>query len=51
MIDSFALIEALFELERITKMRIPASKVAPSDMDSVRKMFETAQRLGKPRKQ
>jgi acyl carrier protein len=51
MIDSFALIEALFELERITKLRIPASKVAPSDMDSVRKMFETAQRLGKPRKQ
>jgi acyl carrier protein len=51
LIDSFALIEALFELERITKLRIPASKVAPADMDTVKKMFETAQRLGKPRKQ
>jgi len=49
-VDSFALVEALFELERITKLRIPAAKVAPSDMDTVRKMFETAERLGKPRK-
>jgi acyl carrier protein len=49
-VDSFALVEALFELERITKLRIPAAKVAPADMDTVRKMFETAERLGKPRK-
>ncbi len=49
-IDSFALVEALFELEKITKLRIPAAKVAPSDMDTVTKMFETAERLGKPRK-
>ena len=48
-VDSFALVEALFELERITKLRIPAAKVAPADMDTVRKMFETAERLGKPR--
>lgn len=50
LVDSFALVEALFELENITKLRIPAAKVAPADMDTVRKMFETAQRLGKPRK-
>jgi acyl carrier protein len=49
-VDSFALVEALFELERITKLRIPAAKVAPSDMDTVRKMFETAEKMGKPRK-
>jgi acyl carrier protein len=49
-VDSFALVEALFELERITKLRIPAAKVAPSDMDTVRKMFETSERLGKPRR-
>jgi acyl carrier protein len=49
-VDSFALVEALFELERITKVRIPAAKVAPADMDTVRKMFETAEKMGKPRK-
>ncbi len=49
-VDSFALVEALFELERITKLRIPAAKVAPADMDTVRKMFETAEKMGKPRK-
>jgi acyl carrier protein len=49
-VDSFALVETLFELERITNLRIPAIKVAPADMDTVRKMFETAARLGKPRK-
>ena len=51
MVDSFALVETLVELERITKLRIPAMKVAPADMDTVRKMFETAVRVGKPRKQ
>lgn len=49
-VDSFALVETLFELERITNLRIPAVKVAPTDMDTVSKMFETAARLGKPRK-
>jgi acyl carrier protein len=51
LIDSFALVEALFELERITNLRIPAVKVAPADMDTVTKMFQTADRLGKPRNQ
>lgn len=50
MIDSFALIETLVELERITKLRIPAAMVSPNDMDTVRKMFEVATRFGKPRK-
>jgi acyl carrier protein len=50
MIDSFALIETLVELERVTDLRIPAAMVAPTDMDTVRKMFDVAARLGKPRK-
>jgi len=50
MVDSFALLEALVELERITESRIPAMKVVPADMDTVRKMFETAARMGRPRK-
>lgn len=50
LVDSFALVETLFELERVTNLRIPAVKVAPADMDTVRKMFETAARLGKPKK-
>lgn len=50
MVDSFALIETLVELERVTNLRIPAAMVAPSDMDTVHKMFEVAARLGKPPK-
>jgi acyl carrier protein len=49
LIDSFALIEVLLELERITERRIPAGRVSPADMDSVRKMLAVAERLGKPR--
>ena len=50
LVDSFALVEALVELERVTDLRIPAAKVAPTDMDTVEKMFETAVKFGKPRK-
>jgi len=50
LVDSFALVEALVELERVTNLRIPAAKVAPTDMDTVEKMFETAVKFGKPRK-
>jgi acyl carrier protein len=50
MVDSFALVEALIQLERVTNLRIPAIKVAPEDMDTVTKMFETAARMGTPRK-
>ncbi len=49
MMDSFALVDALLELEKVTKRRIPAMKVQPKDMDTVSKMFETAERVGKPR--
>jgi acyl carrier protein len=50
LIDSFALVDILLKVEDITRMRIPAGKVQPKDMDTVRLMLETAQRVGKPRK-
>ena len=50
LIDSMALVDLLQTLEDLTHMRIPAGKVQPKDMDSVAKMFATAQRAGKPRK-
>jgi len=49
LIDSFALVEILMVLEDVTDMRIPAGKVQPKDMDTVRLMLTTAQRVGKPR--
>ena len=50
LIDSMALVDLLIKLEDLMRMRIPAGKVQPKDMDSVAKMFATAQRVGKPRK-
>ena len=50
LIDSMALVDLLIKLEDLTHMRIPAGKVQPKDMDSVAKMFATAQRVGKARK-
>jgi acyl carrier protein len=50
LIDSMALVDLLLKLEDITHMRIPAGKVQPKDMDTVAKMFATAQRVGKLRK-
>jgi acyl carrier protein len=50
LIDSMALVDLLVKLEDLTRLRIPAGKVQPKDLDSVAKMFATAQRVGKPRK-
>jgi len=50
LIDSMALVDLLLKLEDLTHMRIPAGRVQPKDLDSVAKMFATAQRIGKPRK-
>jgi len=51
LIDSFALIEIFLKLEEITNRKIPASKVQPRDMDTVRLMFATAARIGKVKQQ
>jgi acyl carrier protein len=50
LIDSMSLIDLLVKLQDLTHMRIPAGKVQPKDLDTVAKMFATAQRVGKPRK-
>jgi acyl carrier protein len=50
LIDSMALVDLLLKLEDLTHMRVPAGKVQPKDLDTVAKMFATAQRVGKPRK-
>jgi len=50
LIDSMALVDLLVKLEDLTHMRIPAGKVQPKDLDTVAKMFATAQRVGKPRR-
>jgi acyl carrier protein len=50
LIDSMALVDLLLKLEDLTHRRIPAGKVQPKDLDTVAKMFATAQRVGKPRK-
>ena len=48
LIDSFALIGIFLELQRIASRKVPASKVQVKDMDTVRLMFATAERFGKP---
>jgi acyl carrier protein len=50
LIDSLALVDILLKLEDVTGTHIPAGKVQPKDMDTVRLMFSTAARVGKPRK-
>ena len=50
LIDSMALVDLLMKLEDLTHKRIPAGKVQPKDMDTVAKMFATAERVGKLRK-
>jgi acyl carrier protein len=50
LIDSMSLIDLLLKLEDLTHKRIPAGKVQPKDMDTVAKMFATAEHVGKPRK-
>jgi acyl carrier protein len=50
LIDSLALVDILLKLEEVTNTRIPAGKVQAKDMETVRLMFSTAARVGKPRK-
>ncbi|HLL77067.1 MAG TPA: hypothetical protein VK421_17560 [Pyrinomonadaceae bacterium] len=46
LLDSFAMIDVLLELERVTKRRIPASRVSPQDLETVRQMITTAYAVG-----
>jgi hypothetical protein len=49
LIDSLALVDILHKLALLTARKIPAGKVQPKDMDTLRLMFATAERVGKPR--
>jgi acyl carrier protein len=49
LIDSLALVDILMKLQQVTCRRIPAAKVQAKDMDTVRLMFQTAERVGKPK--
>ena len=46
LVDSFALIEVLLQLEKVTGRKISASAVRPSDLDTVAEMLCTAERIG-----
>ena len=48
LLDSFALIEVLHELERVTGCRIPAGRVGPADFETVRHMLLAAARVASP---
>jgi acyl carrier protein len=48
LIDSFSLIEIFLELQRIAGLKVPPSKVQAKDLDTVRMMFRTAEKFGKP---
>ncbi len=50
LVDSMALVDLLLKLEEVTRLRIPAGKAQPKDMNTVELMFATAQRVGRPRK-
>jgi acyl carrier protein len=49
LIDSFALIDLLLQLEKLTKRRISPGRVSPREMDTVALMLSTAERIGKMR--
>jgi acyl carrier protein len=48
LIDSLGLTDIIMKLEDILKIRIPASKIHPEDLDTLTRMFATASRVGKP---
>lgn len=50
LIDSFALIQIFVQLQKVVGLKVPASKVEATDMDTVRLMFATAEKFGKPAK-
>jgi acyl carrier protein len=50
LVDSMALGDVLLTLEDLTNKNISPGRVKPKDLDTVAKMFATAERVGKPRK-
>lgn len=49
LVDSLSLVTLLAKLEEVTARRIPAGRVRPRDLETVRTMLATAERVGRPR--
>jgi hypothetical protein len=49
LVDSFAVIEVLQELERVTNRRISPADVSPVELDTVERMLKTAGRFSNSR--
>lgn len=47
LVDSFGLVDVLLQLESVVGMRIPAGRLRPSDVDTVRLMVAAAHRVGR----
>lgn len=47
LVDSFALVEVVLELERLFNCRLPIGRIGPQDMDTVAKMLDMVKKLGK----
>lgn len=48
LLDSFALVDILIKLEEVTGRKLPVSQISARDLDTVRQMLATAERLGRP---
>lgn len=44
-IDSLALVDVLLRLEEVSGVKIPAGRLRPDDIDTVRKMIQSVDRL------
>ncbi len=49
LVDSFALVEVLLHLEKVTNRKISPGDVSPNDLDSIAEMLRTADKIGKSR--
>jgi acyl carrier protein len=50
LVDSFALVDILVKLQEVTGRKLPVSQISAQDLDTIRLMFVTTERLGRPLK-
>lgn len=48
LVDSFALVDILVRLEEVTGRKLPVNAISAEDLNTVRLMIDTAERLGRP---
>ena len=49
LVDSLALVDILYKLENVTGLRIPPGEVEAEEMNTVKLMLATAERVGRPK--